>query len=1047
MTGLRHPVLRALLRRGPGLPSLGVAVLLLGLALAVGSNQGFSSGGPPPPLYEEAFERLSKIIEDKSKAPKERADAVAAFQQCCGIVPSVKPKHDALLKGLLDDPATPLGLWIQAAARFYPTRQDAGDRAIPFLHRAMASEDVVAHEALSRAAHLFSPVTTLRALTHDSPIVRKAGVWALRKQLDGARLSERSATAAKPALEEMQREPERWGRFVEERPGASDAELAKRAAVLAVEPAGSAASRFPDESLPRGAIARMGSPNLHHEEEVRQVAYSPDGTLIASADMRKLRLWDATTGALRLDVAPCGNDLILIAFSPDGKLLAVKDNMGGVSVFEVATGREVLSSRDAYGSGLGFADNGRVLLAGGGFEKIHRWEVASRRALTPIEVPRRSRFLVSPDNRLLLTHLFRVDQPLPLVDIPPDDKAVTIRIAAEERGYAGMPRAFSPDGKLLAVREDTSELTRRRVVLLDVATGRKHLSLEIAEIGKEVGNSIRDVAFSADGKLLAASDFCGGIHFWELPSGRPGRTINTPRYVYRISNFYPIALSADGMRLAFGGQDGAIRVWNVATGEPVLGPPGHGLYVSSLAFWPDDRTLATQQYQGNDEMRLRLWDARSGRPAASALDRSSWWFVLSPDGRSVAALRQDGAIEILAYSTGRPLKKLKPPDRSRYHLGDFDMHDISLTFSPDGATLVGGYNGGILCLWDVQTAGLRRTIQYGKYNSDKPFVRFLPDGKRFLSVEDRATFVRSVKTGERVGPLDGYTEYCRAVMVFRHGDLIAMGGIDPSVRLGDVPALDLFRTHQRGATVFDIQLSPDGILLTRVVAHDEAVHVWDAVTAIELLRLKGHVAPVHCLAFSLDGTRLASGSDDTTALIWTLEPRDWAAGRGRLRLDSKDYEALWEELGADDTLQAYSALCAFWLAGNRAVAFLKEKLAPIVEEEKQLRRRIAELDDADWSVRETACQELEKLGVAAEAALRDTRQHSAAAGAGFVAELLEWGIPSPRPYPTGARLQRLRAIIALGRIGTRAARRALQALTHGAPLAFETQFASRFPGR
>ena len=62
-------------------------------------------------------------------------------------------------------------------------------------------------------------------------------------------------------------------------------------------------------------------------------------------------------------------------------------------------------------------------------------------------------------------------------------------------------------------------------------------------------------------------------------------------------------------------------------------------------------------------------------------------------------------------------------------------------------------------------------------------------------------------------------------------------------------------------------------------AGDQTAKVWDAATGRELLTLPGHTDAVFGVAFSPDGTRLATASGDQTAKVW-----DVATGRELLTL-------------------------------------------------------------------------------------------------------------------------------------------------------------------
>src|SRR5262249_22194916 len=130
-------------------------------------------------------------------------------------------------------------------------------------------------------------------------------------------------------------------------------------------------------------------------------------------------------------------------------------------------------------------------------------------------------------------------------------------------------------------------------------------------------------------------------------------------------------------------------------------------------------------------------------------------------------------------------------------------------------------------------------------------------------------------------------------------------------------------------------LSPDGTTLA-AVADDHrqpTIQLWDVDSGKLLARLRGHTSYVGALAFSPDGRLLASGSWDTTVLLWDVT-------RARL-------EHLWAEVASGP--DAARRLAA---DPGKGVAFLKDRLARAAGAEEAVRRLVAKLDDDQFDVRE-----------------------------------------------------------------------------------------------
>jgi dipeptidyl aminopeptidase/acylaminoacyl peptidase len=243
----------------------------------------------------------------------------------------------------------------------------------------------------------------------------------------------------------------------------------------------------------------------------------------------------------------------------------------------------------------------------------------------------------------------------------------------------------------------------------------------------------------------------------------------------------------------------------------------------------------------------------------------------------------------------------------------------------------------------------------------------------------------------------------------------------------------------RGCLAF----SPDGRTLACSGA-DHAVHLWDVATGTERHRLDGHRGRVTAVAFSADGRRLISGSEDTSNLIWDLTrvPSGRLVGGAALR--AKEVEALWAELAGADAARAYQAMAKLTAAPTEAVAFLKERLRPSTGADlKGVPGLVADLDAEDFSVREEAATKLEKLGAAAEPALRQALKGQLSAEAQRQVERLLEKLAGVAPE----RLQGLRALEVLERLDTPESRQLLRTLAEGAPGAWLTQAAKVIVGR
>ena len=125
-------------------------------------------------------------------------------------------------------------------------------------------------------------------------------------------------------------------------------------------------------------------------------------------------------------------------------------------------------------------------------------------------------------------------------------------------------------------------------------------------------------------------------------------------------------------------------------------------------------------------------------------------------------------------------------------------------------------------------------------------------------------------------------------------------------------AINVLKGHE--SAVRSVAFSPDGTRLA-TGSYDSTARLWDASTGKELAVLKGHEFRGTSVAFSPDGTRLATGSSDNTARLWGLSNAEIHANR----------------LAAEAAQKRLKAVVDEWFSGEADDAAVGEKLAAAKE--------------------------------------------------------------------------------------------------------------------
>jgi WD40 repeat protein len=428
--------------------------------------------------------------------------------------------------------------------------------------------------------------------------------------------------------------------------------------------------------------------------------------------------------------------------------------------------------------------------------------------------------------------------------------------------------AFSPDGQTIAVA-GAGQVVR----LWNVSKPEHPVSESRPLTGP--GSTVYGLAFSPDGATLAAGSADGAVRLWNVTPGRQPATApatapiaTLPIATLRGPGGYvqAVAFSPDGRLLAAGTAGHAVRLWNVtspqrpaAVGAALTGPAAT---VTSVAFSPDSQTLAA----GSQDDGVWLWHLggagrEPGQPQRlTPLRGATDWVnsvAFSPDGTVLAAASSDDSVRLWNMTSRRLLGTLRHPGVV-----------TSLAWA-SGRELISGCADGTVRLWALPPPVLAAA---GGVNS----VAFSPGGGQLaVGGQDLEIWNPRTRTQEAAATVPG--TFVNAVAYARPTGLLATGYGNGGVQLwrsagGKVAAAGPVLPGPATGTVEYVAFSPDGQLLASG-SDDGMVRLWnvrDPARPVLLAQLHDSADMVFCVVFSPDGATLAAASSDNVTRLWNI---------------------------------------------------------------------------------------------------------------------------------------------------------------------------------
>lgn len=560
--------------------------------------------------------------------------------------------------------------------------------------------------------------------------------------------------------------------------------------------------------------------------QIYSMAVSPDGKYFVIGADNRIRVWNIATGRRISEMQGVSEFVHSLAITPDGERIVAGYRDGFVRVWDRASGKllktiQVVSKEngnDSIKKIVLMADGTQVMVALPG-EGIHLWDMTTGKKIRTMNKTK------------------NIWNNEPCLAISPDEKH------AVSSAYSQL-RAWN-----IATAQENQVFYR------------DHRKIKVSR------SSIKEIAFTPDGKNIVSAAKDKTVKVWEFPSRKLLRT---------FKGFYgdvnKLVITPDGKKMITGSEGGILKLWNLVTGELIWVTQGHQSHVCCLKVTPDGKQLIS----AGGRTVVKIWDISKMTTKYSSLEKHSRMngLAVSADGKTILSSSDYGGL--LKWDTGKSQPIFLPNSKisSEFNISPKNLYlknkrkrNRFVLLTPDGKQWLSNFSKEIHLLDIANNKKLRI------FKGHKEYIRaavLTLDGKQMISGADNELILWDVATGKMIKKFKHHVGPIQTLAITPDATRIIIGSKN-KIKIRDIATgkmIRVLRGHTNNVTCLAVTLDNKNILSG---SYDNILRVTDIESGLTLEKLTGHTDSISALIISPDGKWAISGSSDKTVRVWNID--------------------------------------------------------------------------------------------------------------------------------------------------------------------------------